>query len=140
MTPAAAWVVAGLLLCGAELLHPGVFLLWIGFAAVATGGVAAILPLDLTGQVAAFVLLLSASLWVSARRSRRRRHGPDVNAPDGALLGQSCQAMAFAGGEGRVRFRDGTWPARMADASSPAPGTALRIVGREGTVLVVVEA
>ena len=136
-----AWTIAGLLLGAAELIHPGVFLLWIGFAALVVGGATRAVDLDVPAQVAAFAAVLSVALWVSLRRHRGRRRGPaGVNAPDVGLVGRPCRALAFAGPEGRVGFRDGTWAARTADGSEPAPGTALRIVGLDGTTLLVVAA
>ena len=53
------------------------------------------------------------------------------------LIGQSCRALAFQDGEGRVSFGDGTWSARMADRTTPATGQPLRIVGLDGTTLLV---
>ena len=38
------WLIIGALLIGAELLTPGVFLLWLGISALLTGGVMAIWP------------------------------------------------------------------------------------------------
>ena len=37
MDPGLIWVLGGLLLLGAELALPGIFLLWVGLAAIGTG-------------------------------------------------------------------------------------------------------
>ena len=37
MEPALIWILVGLLLLGAETLLPGVFLLWVGLAAIGAG-------------------------------------------------------------------------------------------------------
>jgi membrane protein implicated in regulation of membrane protease activity len=137
MTAGAAWVIAGLLGCAAEMAAPGVFLLPIGLAACGTGLVVEWLGLGGAWQVALFVSLtgvLVAGAW------RVRGRGPRVdavNAPGAGLIGRSCRAVAFEGGEGRVALGDGTWRARMADGSTPAAGAVLEVVGLEGTVLVV---
>lgn len=140
MDAGTGWIVAGLALCGAELLHPGVFLLWIGLAATAAGGATLALGLAPTGQVAGFAALLGIALWVSAGRlrGRRGRASPDVNAPGADIVGRTCRALAFAGAEGRVSFRDGSWPARLDGGPPPAPGASLRIVRLDGTTLIVV--
>ncbi len=133
-----AWTLAGLALCGAELLHPGVFLLWIGLAAVATGAATWAFGLQAVLQIGTFIGSLAVLLCVPLL-DRRRHRGFDggVNAADIGLVGATCRAIAFVGSEGRVTFRDGAWPAQAVDDGSPAPGTNLRIVGRKGTVLLV---
>lgn len=137
MTSGAIWIIAGLLGCAAEMAAPGVFLLPIGLAACGTGIVAEWLDLDGTWQVMLF-LALTATLIAIAWRVRDRRPQVDkVNAPAAGLIGQTCRAVAFEGGEGRVALGDGVWLARMADRSAPAAGSLLEVVGLEGTTLVV---
>ncbi len=137
MTAGTIWIIAGLLGCAAEMAAPGVFLLPIGLAACGTGIVAEWLDLDGTRQVVLF-LALTAALIVAAWRVRGRGPRIDaVNAPNAGLIGQTCRAVAFEGGEGRVALGDGTWPARMVDRSAPAVGSLLEIVGLDGTTLLV---
>lgn len=137
MTAGAAWIIAGLLGCAAEMAAPGVFLLPIGLAACGTGLATEALGLAGAGQIALF-LGLTAVLIAVAWRVRGRGPRPDaVNAPDAGLIGQTCRAVAFEGGEGRVALGDGTWTARMTDRSTPMAGALLEVVGLEGTVLVV---
>lgn len=134
MTPAAAWLIAGLLLCGAELLAPGVYLLWLGIAACLVGLALLAAPLPFAVQVGSFAAL--AIVAVLAGRVMQRRHRiADPNAPGTDLVGQQCRALGFDGVEGRVRFRDGEWPAR-ADGTV-LPGDVLTIVAVEGTRLIV---
>ena len=137
MTAGAAWIVAGLLGCAAEMAAPGVFLLPIGLAACGTGLATEWLGLGSGSQVALF-LLLTAVLVAGVWRVRGRGARVDaVNAPDAGLIGRICRAVGFEGGEGRVALGDGTWAARTADGSAPEAGAALEVVGLEGTVLVV---
>lgn len=137
MTFGTIWIIAGLLACAAEMALPGAFLLPIGLAACGTGAVAEWLGLDGARQVVLF-LALTAALIAVAWQVRGRRPRPDmVNAPAAGLIGQTCRAMAFEGGEGRVALGDGTWPARVADRSAPAPGALLEVVGLDGTTLLV---
>ena len=137
MTDAALWAVAGLALCAAEMVAPGVFLLWIGLAACGTGAAAAIFGLGWHAQFGAFVVLALALIGLAALRLRRRPTRDSVNAPSAGLIGATCHALAFEAGEGRVNFRDGTWPARIADTSAPAEGEVMRVVGLDGTTLLV---
>ncbi len=138
MTDGVLWFVAGITLCGIELLLPGAFLLWIGLAAIAGGGATLALDLKVPGQLGAFLVSLVGCLYIPLlRRSPLAGVDGGVNAPSSGLLGKTCRALAFDGVEGRVSFRDGAWPARMTVGEAPIPGTALRIVGLDGTTLVV---
>ncbi len=140
MTAPALWFVAGLALCAAEMLAPGVFLLWIGLAACGAGVAAEAFSLGWHGQVACFVGLALGLILIAALRTRRRPRGDTVNAPDAGLIGATCHALAFEAGEGRVRLRDGTWQARVADGDTPQAGEAMRIIGLDGTTLLVARA
>jgi len=137
MNEVAVWFVAGLVLCAAEMVAPGFFLLWIGLAACGTGALTAALGWGWHAQLAAFVVLMVALIALAAWRIRRRPPRDVVNAPTAGLIGATCHALAFEAGEGRVSLRDGTWPARVADASSPASGDVMRVVGLDGTTLLV---
>ena len=132
------WALAGIALCGAELLHPGVFLLWIGLAAMATGAATwagAFVP---SLQIATFLVALALLLTIPwLRRRRAPRYAGGINAADTGLVGESCRAIAFDGPDGRVALRDGIWSARVAEGPTPSPGATLRIVGLKGTTLLV---
>ncbi len=136
MSAAALWTVAGLALCAAEMLAPGVFLLWIGLAACGAGAATELAGLGWHGQVASFLALALLLIGLIARRTRRAP-ADTVNAPNAGLIGVTCHAVDFAGGEGRVRLRDGTWQARVTDGATPDTGEALLVVGLDGTTLLV---
>jgi membrane protein implicated in regulation of membrane protease activity len=134
--PALIWLGGGLALLVAEVLLPGAFLMWIGLAALGTGGA---MLLGLTGfgpQVVCFAVLTAGSIALGLRL--RRRLERRVNTPDSGLVGRTAHALAFHGREGRVRLGDSDWPAQLvAGAAPPAPQAPLRVVGVNGVVLVV---
>jgi len=137
VTSGVLWIIAGLLGCAAEMAAPGAFLLPIGVAACGTGIITEWLGLGAVQQVMLF-LTLTAGLIAAAWRIRGRGPRTDtVNAPNAGLIGQTCRAVAFEGGEGRVALGDGMWPARVIDRSAPVAGTLLEVVGLEGTTLLV---
>ena len=137
MTSGAVWIIAGLLGCAAEMAAPGAFLLPVGLAACGTGVVTEWIGLAAVQQVLTF-LVLTAGLIAAAWRVRGRGPRTDkVNAPAAGLIGQTCRALAFEQGEGRVTLGDGGWPARVVDRSAPAAGSLLEVVGLDGTTLLV---
>lgn len=135
MTPGLLWLLAGVAACGAELVAPGVFLLWVGLAACGAGALTLALGLPFPGQIGAFAVLVAALLTVPLLLLRRRTVPAAM--PGDELLGRECRAIAFEGSTGRVRLGDGSWLARVPDGVTPAAETLLRVVGREGTTLLV---
>ena len=136
MNAGLAWMLAGIVLCGAELVLPGAFLLWLGLAAIGAGVLTYVFGLAITAGVAAFVVCLGILLLIPLLRGRKAgAQAGGVNSADHDLIGKTCYALAFDGPEGRVSFRDGTWKAVMADGASPISGGTLRIVGLSGTTL-----
>jgi inner membrane protein len=129
------WVVVGLVLIIAEALAPGVFLMWIGLAAVGTGLVVLGLGFGFDLSVVVFGLLAAVSL---AAGLRLRRPVTRLNTQSAGLAGRSAVALSFHGREGRVRVGDSDWAARVpADVAEPAAGTRMRVEGVDGTVLIV---
>lgn len=134
----AIWMVAGLAVAALEMLTPGVFLLWIGIAAILTGAIASIVGIEWAAQIGLFVAITVVLIGAVALRLRPRVQVDTVNAPAVGLIGQTCRAIDFRDGEGRVSLGDGTWSARLADGTSaPAGGQAMRVVGLDGTTLLV---
>jgi membrane protein implicated in regulation of membrane protease activity len=129
------WVLAGLVLLIAEMLLPGVFLMWIGLACLGAGLAAFALPLGFAGQVVVFVVLAAITLTIGLRLRRRPSR---LNTATSGLAGRSAVALVFHGREGRVRVGDSDWAARLPiGVAEPDPGTRLLVEGVDGTVLIV---
>jgi inner membrane protein len=132
------WLIAGIALAIAELLVPGVFLIWLGAAALLTGTVTLALPIAAPAQFAVFAVC--ACLAVIAGRTVMQRSpiisdDPLLNERTARLIGKRVLVVEpLIGGEGRVRVGDGVWSAIGADA--PA-GTLVEVVGADGGRLVV---
>jgi membrane protein implicated in regulation of membrane protease activity len=132
------WIALGVALAIAEIIAPGYFLIWLAAAALVTGLVAAAMPIGLTAEVLLFAML-SALALAAAKRWFARHPGesadPMLNDRGGQLVGQSAVVShVIEGGTGRVRHGDTEWLARGPDSQ---PGTRMRIIGSEGTVLIV---
>jgi hypothetical protein len=134
-----AWVVLGLLLIGAELLAPGIFMLWLGLAALVTGGVVGAFDLSWQASALIFAGLSVASVLVGRQVGGSRESGgpagDGLNRRGEALVGRVFVLdTALKGGEGRLRVDDSSW--RIVGPDTPA-GTRMRIVRVDGATLVV---
>ncbi|MDO7834031.1 NfeD family protein [Sphingobium sp. HBC34] len=132
------WLVFAALLGIAEVMIPGVFLIWIAIAAAITGLVALALPIALPLQ-----FLLFAGLSIAAVYAGRRWYvdnpvastDPLLNDRTARLIGQTVTVVEpIVGGEGRVKVGDGVWSATGPDA---AVGARVRVVAADGAVLQV---
>jgi len=137
--PATWLLVGGALIAALELLTPGVLLVWIGAALMATGLGTLLIGLDARGQVLTFILLLSAS--VSGGLLLRKARPPadlTANRPDAGLSGRTGRTDgAFEGGRGRVRLGDTHWNARSHDGRDLPAGLLVRVRGVADGVLLV---
>ncbi len=135
------WLLIAAVLGIAEVVAPGVFLIWMAAAAVLTGLAAYALDLPLAYQIATFALLSIASVYGGRRiydRNPVRSQDPLLNDRTARMIGQTAEAVtAIQNGEGRVRVGDSVWPARGPNAPL---GTRLVITGADCGILSVVPA
>lgn len=137
-----AWLITGLILFALELAMPGVFLLWIGFAAAVVGVLMLNLPawgidVSFPWQLAIFAAAAIVSVLIARLvfHYGESRTGGDFNAGGRNQIGRSVTvAEPITGGRGRVRLGDTLWAAEGPDA--PA-GASLRVKAVKGIVLVV---
>ncbi|WP_043364670.1 NfeD family protein [Belnapia sp. F-4-1] len=140
MEPGLIWILAGLLLLLAELAIPGVFLVWIGLAALGTGVLQLLAVLSFGMVVTVFLLLLGAGIWLSLRL-RRAAPPPALNTPSSGLVGRSGMLLPLGEAEGpglRVRIGDSEWQARLPlEIRAPERPLRVRVEAVEGTTLIV---
>jgi len=135
--PGLIWILAGLLLLVAELVLPGVFLLWVGLAAIGTGVLLLVTTPGFGVAVLVFLALLAGGVWIGlSRRSRLPR--PGVNTPGSGLVGRSGTLLPDGGPGLRVRVGDSEWPARLPRGQRVPEGPVpVRVEGVDGTTLLV---
>jgi len=133
-----AWLIAAAVMGIAEMIVPGVFLIWLAAAAAVTGVVALALPIDPAAQFALFGLLSLAAVYFGRRMYAANpveSSDPLLNDRATRLIGETLVVVAaIENGRGRVAVGDTVWPARGADA---ATGSRVRVTGAEGTALLV---
>lgn len=136
--PGWLWMIGGVVLLTAEILVPGVFLVWIGIAAVVTGLFALLFGIGIAGQLGLFALYSVLAVMVG-----RRFYGvkgaesadPRLNDRAAQLVGKRVLVIQPVDEDsGRVRVGDSEWSARGGPAE---PGQRVRITGVEGNCLIV---
>ena len=136
-----SWWVLGLVLLAAEILVPGVFLVWIGIAAIATGTLSLLfwetvwwgwqLQLLIFAVFAVIAILIGRRYFAQATESAE----PLLNQRGESLVGRTAVLKdAIAEGRGRVKLDDTTWSVQGPDM--PA-GTRVKIVACHGRDLMV---
>lgn len=132
------WMIGGVILLIAEIMAPGVFLVWIGIAAIVTGLFALLFGIGVAGQLGLFALYAVLAVLVGRRFYAVRdveHSGPRLNHPSERLIGRRVLVVtAVDEDSGRVRVGDSEWGARGGPAQ---PGDRVRITGVEGNTLIV---
>lgn len=129
------WLTLGLLLLVAEVMVAGTsFLMWIGFAALATGLLAFLAPVGWQLQLVIFGVASVGSvlLWRRYVKFQPAPGAPVLNQRGAQYVGRVVRLEeAIVGGTGRVRLDDTLWTVRGADA--PA-GSQVRIRAQDGNL------
>lgn len=128
-----SWMVLGLVLLTLEIIVPGIFLLWIGIAALLTGA----LSLQLWDwaswtwqvQVVTFLVLSILSAYAGKRISASREAASDqplLNRRGEQLIGRTATlSEPIREGRGRIQLGDTLW--RVSGPDLPA-GTRVKVV------------
>lgn len=139
------WWVLGMALLTAEIFLPGVFLVWIGLAAIATG-ILSLLFWNLAFWTWQLQLLVFAALAVAATLSGRRLFARKDAQSDQPLLNQRGESLVgrtavlsepIAEGRGRIRLDDTFW---IVNGPDLPVGTRVRVVASNGRDLTVEQA
>ena len=133
------WLIFGFILMTLELFAPGVFLFWLGLAALLVGLVS--FALHPTWQTEFLMFAVFASLavpiWRRLARSQREpsKSNPFLNRRAAALVGRVFTLeKPIVDGFGTVRIDDTVW--RVAGPDAPA-GSRVRVVKVDGPNLTV---
>jgi len=130
------WLIAAALLAAAEIVVPGVFLIWLAAAAAVTGLATLALGLALGLQLGLFAVVSLLAFTVGRRWYRRNpvfSEDPLLNDRTARLIGETVVVVsAIENGRGRVSVRDTVWNAIGADAEV---GAKVIVVGSEGSSL-----
>jgi membrane protein implicated in regulation of membrane protease activity len=132
------WLILGLVLMALELVAPGVFMFWLGLAALLVGLLSFVINPSWQLQLLMFAAFATAAvpLW---RRIARQKPGensnPFLNKRAEALVGRVFTLdKPIIDGTGTVRIDDTIW--RVAGPDAPA-GSRVKVVQADGASLTV---
>jgi hypothetical protein len=131
------WLIAAAVLAIAEIVVPGVLLIFLAAAAALTAAVAAI-GVPFAFQLGLFPLFALGSVWFGKKLYHRnpvKSSDPLLNDRIARHIGEIVVVVsAIEDGTGRVKLGDSVWNARGPDAKV---GERVRIVGADGACLKV---
>ena len=135
--PRWGWWIAGVLLAAAEIVVPGVFLIWIAIAAFITGLIVLLIEPPLAVDFAVFAVSAVASIYVGRNLYGRSESPADplLNNRAARLIGLRvtiCEPITA--GQGRATDGDSYWFAKGPDM--PA-GTIATVTAVEGNTLIL---
>jgi membrane protein implicated in regulation of membrane protease activity len=135
------WLILGFILMALETLAPGVFLFWLGLAALLVGLISFGIHPAWQAQLLLFAVFAAAAVPVWRRLARSRTNAgasPFLNKRADALLGRVfILEKPIVDGHGMVRIDDTVW--RIAGPDTPA-GTRVKVVQVDGANLTVAAA
>ncbi|HSZ95166.1 MAG TPA: NfeD family protein [Bradyrhizobium sp.] len=133
------WLIFSVILMALELIAPGVFLFWLGLAALLVGLLSFAFHPSWQVQILMFAVFAAAAVPVWRRLARSHAAGsansPFLNKRADALVGRVFTLeKPIVDGAGTVRIDDTIW--RVAGPDAPA-GSRVRIVQADGASLTV---
>lgn len=131
------WLILGVALMALELLAPGIFLFWLGLAALVTGLLAFAIDASWQVQILVFALLTIAAvpLWRRVSFRGANDNAPFLNRRSEALIGREMTLeRPILDGVGTLRIDDTVW--RVSGPDAPA-GSRVRIVAADGASITV---
>ena len=135
------WMILAAVLFALELTAPGMFFMWFGMAAAATGILMFRYDISWQWQLIWFCGLSLASVLMAAKYLRQHpleSERPLLNERAAQLIGQTFDLLdPIVNGRGSVKIGDSIW--RVEGPELPK-GARITVVGADGTLLKVVAA
>lgn len=134
------WGLLGLILMGAEILVPGIYLLFVGASALVIAAIFWVMPgfsIWLAGVI--FIVLVVAGILLGRRLSRTHdgQQAQELNDRASLLIGAKAVLVRIKSpGLGTVRVGDTAWRARWGGAD-PQDGAVLKIIDVQSATLIV---
>ncbi len=138
IAPQWLWTIAAAAFAIAEIIAPGLSLMWVGFAALVTAIATGAFLLPVVSQFMLFAVTAFASVYAARQlvaRTTIATTAPNLNDRSARMIGEIVTAVEpVDAAHGRVKVGDSVWSAKGATATI---GERLRVVGVDGGVLIV---
>ena len=132
------WLIFGFILMGLELAAPGVFLFWLGLAALLVGLLSFLIQPSWQTQLLMFAVFAVAAVPLWRRVANQSSENADsvfLNRRSDALVGRTFTLdKPIMDGSGTVRVDDTVW--RVSGPDCPA-GSRVKVVRSDGASLTV---
>ena len=129
------WFIAGGLLLALEIMAPGVFMLWLGLAAMLVGAISLTFDWSWQAQFIGFAIfsVMAIPIWRRLALRNEATDQPFLNRRAEALIGRTFTLeKPIVDSAGTVRVDDTVW--RITGADIPA-GSRVKVTRVEGTAL-----
>ena len=130
------WLILAVVLMGIETFAPGVFMFWLGLAALIVGVLSFFIQSTCQSQFLVFAVLAFAMVPLSryfARRNAAPTDSPFLNRRAAGLVGREFTLdKPIVDGVGTIRIDDTVW--RVSGADAPA-GSKVKVVQADGASL-----
>lgn len=134
------WFIIACVLIILEIFIPGVYLIWIGVAAIVMGSIVYFISdISMTFQVLIFAILIVATVVTYSLYKRKYPVVVDevaLNRKSEQYIGKMLTLTeAIVNGSGKVKVNDAIW--KVTCSEDMPVGRPVRVVGVENTILVV---
>ena len=134
------WIAGGLTLILTEIITPGFYFLWVGFAAVIVGSISYFFPeIDFAWLGTIFAVLSIVFCYVgkvSLYKKIKSDNSSTLNRRGEQYIGTKVKVVdSIENGRGKVRVGDTIWSAKS--DKDKKEGTMVEIVGISGTTFIV---
>lgn len=133
-----AWMSLAFILIAMEMMVPGAYLVWIGLAALVTGLLDLVLPINWIAQLLIFGVLSVVFSVIGSKLydpKKIKSDKPDLNNTIAQLVGREAKVVvAIEAKRGKIKLGDTLW-----NVEGPAAeiGQLVRITGGESNLLTV---
>lgn len=137
---ASGWMIIAIILIGFEFMVPGIYFMWVGFAALLLSGITFFFPdISLAFQLLLFSVFAVAMVYAGKKYLMEKTDRSDdstLNLRGRQYIGRTYEvAVAFKNGKGKIKVEDTLWTA--IGPKSLAVGESVKVVDIDGTRLMV---
>ena len=137
-----AWLILGLILVGLETITPGIFLLWIGIAAIVTGILDSLFhfswPISLLVFAVSSIITVFLARYLDDIQKEKNIAFKSLNQGASQFIGQTFYlSEGIVNGAGRIQIKDSSWPVESSEALIKGAHVRVTAVADNGITLLV---